>query len=177
MTTTTTEATLGQHGDGATLDLDPAPSASAALVLTAGDAAPDRAEGTPTHGWPGSLFIFLAHLSAFGLGAGAAIAAVLLVSMLFGGDLEMAGLAGLAAVGMGIGSYVQRTLADHLSHFSRWGWWGAMAELAAVTLTKVAALVTDPASIGGTGIGIVIDLLWLRYFWEHRADFDIDIDL
>ncbi len=169
----TTEATIGQQGEGVPLESAP----SAGLALTAGDVAVGRADAAPEHGWPGSLFIFLANLSAFGLGAGAAIATVALVSLLFGGDLEMAGLAGLAAVGLGVGSYVQRTLADHLSHFSRWGWWGAMAELAAVTLTKVAALFTDPASIGGTGIGIVIDLLWMRYFWERRADFDIDIDL
>ncbi|HST62800.1 MAG TPA: hypothetical protein VLK84_29105 [Longimicrobium sp.] len=169
----TTEATLGPQGEGALLESPP----SAGLALTAGDVAMGRVDAAPEHGWPASLFIFLANLSAFGLGAGAAIAGVVLVSMLFGGDLEMAGLAGLAAVGLGIGSYVQRSLADHLSHFSRWGWWGAMAELVAVTLTKVAALVADPASVVGTGIGIAIDVMWLRYFWERRADFDIDIDL
>ena len=169
---TTADATRGPQGEGALMESPP----SAGLALTAGDAAMGRADVAPVHGWPASLFIFLANLSAFGLGAGAAIAAVVLVSMLFGGDLEAAGLAGLAAGGLGMGSYVQRTLANHLSHFSRWGWWGAMAELAAVTLTKVAALFTDPAAAVGTGMGIVVDVLWMRYFWGRRRDFDVDLD-
>lgn len=168
----TTEATLGQQADD--VALEPAPAAR--LALTAGDAmgSPDAA---PAHGWPGSLFIFLANLSAFGMGIGAGIAVLVGVSMLLGGEWEFAALAAVAAVGLGIGSFVQRTLANHLSHFSRWGWWGAMAELAAVTLTKVAALFTDPSSVVGTGIGIGIDVMWLRYFWERRRDFDIDIGL
>lgn len=165
---TTTEATLGQQAI-------PEPPPAARLALTAGDAM-GRADAAPGHGWPGSLFIFLANLSALGMGLGAGIAALVAVSTLFGGELEIAGLAALAAVGLGIGSFVQRTLANHLSHFSRWGWWGAMAGLTAVTLTKVAALFTDPSSIVGTGLGIAIDVLWLRYFWERRRDFDVDLD-
>lgn len=169
----TTEATLAQQREVA--GLDPAPYVSAALVLTAGDAAPDHAEEAPEHGRLGSLFIFVANLVAFGMGMGAAVAGAALVLTLFGRESLPPEILALALVGLGIGSYVQRELADQLSHFSRWGWWGAMAELVAVTLAKVAALFTDPASIGATGTGIVIDLLWLRYFWEHRRDFDIDL--
>ncbi len=178
MTTTTTEAIRGQQADGA-MDraaLDPTPSA-AGLVLTTGDATPGRAEVAPEHDWPASLFIFLANLSAYGLGMGAAFFATALVLTLLGTETFPPWFAALGIVGMGLGSYVQRTLADHVSHFSRWGWWGAMVQLAAVLLTQVAALVTDPSSIVGTGIGIVIILLWLQYFWAQRRDFDIDLDL
>ena len=146
-------------------------------MLTTGDATPARAEEAPEHDWPASLFIFLANFSAYGLGMGAAVFGTVLVLTLLGTETVPPWFAALAMAGMGIGSYVQRTLADHVSHFSRWGWWGAMAQLAAVLLTQVAALVADPSSIVGTGIGIVIVVLWLQYFWAQRADFDIETDL
>ena len=172
---TTTETTLGQEIDlpaAATLD----PPHASWLPLTAGDADLGRDMAAPEHEWPGSLFIFLTKATSVFMGFGAVCGVLGLVYALVMGQPEIMGLAALAAVGFSIGCVVQGTLAKHVEHFTRWGWWGAMAELSLATLAKVGTIV-ESGSFVGPVIGIVIDLLWMNYFWSRRADFDIDISL
>lgn len=167
------ETTVGQQLDAAA-DLDR--SASSWLPLTAADVQLPGQTATLVHGWPGSLFVFLSKLTAIGCGIGAAVAAVGCVIALLGGATEEAGLAALAVVGLGIGCLVQNTLSRQVEHFSRLAWWGAMAELVAVTAAKLNVLVADPGNVGAL-LGLVLDVIWIHYFWRRRADFDIDIDL
>jgi hypothetical protein len=168
------ETTLGQQPPNAAADLDP--PASSWLPLTAADVQLPGETAAPEHGWPGSLFVLLSKLTAIGCGIGAAAAAVGCVIALLGGATEEAGLAALVVVGLGIGCMVQGTLGRRVEHFSRIAWWGAMAELVAVTAAKLNVLVADPGNIGAL-LGLVLDVVWIHYFWRRRADFDIDIDL
>lgn len=173
---TLTEATPAYPLDAPAAPL-PDPPPSAWLPLTAGDAASLQAAERPEHGWPGSLFVFLANLAALGLGLVALGAGLGVILFLLMGDWGPAGLAALACVGLSVGCVLQRTLASNVDHFTRWGWYGAMAELALVTLAKVQAIVTEPTDFVGPMIGIVLDLLWMAYFWERRADFDVDLGI
>lgn len=168
---TLTETTLGQQVDPPAME----PSQSAWLPLTAGDQAALTRQAAPEHGWPASIFIFLSNLTAFGLAAGALGTAIALLVALFSGEWPFAGFMVLATAGLALGAVVQRGLAQHVKNFSRWGWYGAMAELAFVTLSKVNVLITEPEAAAGAVVGIVVDLLWMGYFWNHRADFDVDI--
>lgn len=165
------ETTLRQQPDVTAEPLEPARSALAGLTIDdtgqPGDAA------APEHEWPASIFIFIANLTAFGFGL---LAFAALLSLVFGGGMPR-WLAALAVPLLAAACIVQRSLARHVSHFSRWGWYGAMAELLLATLSKVNAIVLEPALIGTVGFGVAIDLVWMRYFWERRADFDIDFDL
>ncbi len=165
---TTTEATFGQRGEDA--PLEPAPAAW--LPLTTEDAALARGAAPAEHGWPGTLFIWLSKLSALGMGIAAV--GVILAMVLDTGPLpgEMWMVAALSA-----GAVFQRTLARNVERFTRWGWYGAVAELSFAALAKAAAAVADPGSFIGAGFGITVDLLWLQYFWAQRRDFDIDLDL
>ena len=170
----TTTDTRSEEQLGATAgELDP--TSSAWLALTTGDAAPGMDAVAPEHGWPGEWFVFLTNFMAVLLGIGAAGAMLGLVVTLLSGDMRLAGLAALVAVGMALGCAVQGSLARHVKHFSRLGWWGAMAELALAALTKVNMILTQPGDWGGAAIGIVIDLLWMGYFWERHGDFDVDL--
>lgn len=173
---TLTEATPGQQADALERQL-PDPPPAAWLPLTAADVAGVEGAERPEHGWPGSLFVFLANLAAFGMGLGALGSGLGIIFFLLMGDWGPAGLAALAFVGLSVGCVLQRTLANHVDHFTRWGWYGAMAELALVTFAKVDAIVTNPTNFGGPMIGIVFDLLWMRYFWSRRADFDVDLSI
>lgn len=170
---TTESTTAGPRGDEASLD----PTASAWLPITAEDVAGPRPTEQPEHGWPGSLFIFLTNLAVIVCALGMIGAVVGVVVAGLGQDAGMAGLALLALGGLWLGYKVQSTLAQHVEHFTRWGWRGAMAELTLATLAKVNVLVTQPDSFVGPLIGIVLDLLWMSYFWDRRADFGIDLDV
>jgi hypothetical protein len=141
------------------------------LAITAGDSATIHTRPRE-HAWPADLYILLANLSGLGLAVGAvAMGAAIAV------DLALPSVFPIGTVlMMALGSVIQFSLANHLKHFSRWGWYGAMAELAFLTLSKVATIVTEPGAMIGAGIGIAIDVLWMRYFWNRRADFDIDLD-
>ena len=173
---TTMETTLGQQIElPAGAALEPVPATW--LPLTAGDAAGGKELAAPEHEWPGSLFIFLTRMTAICMGVGAAGAGLGFVFGLLSGQTQIMGWTALAAVGLSIGCVVQGGLASQVRHFSRWGWWGAMAELSVATVTKVAAVAADPGSIVGLAFGIGIDLVWMNYFWSRRADFDIDLDL
>jgi hypothetical protein len=143
-----------------------------ALPITEGDAGGVREERAPEHDWPATLFILLANVTALGMVVGA----VAIVGIgVWKPDFMTPKWIGIAALLLA-GSVLQRRLATNVQHFARWGWYGAMAELAFVTLAKVNVLLTD--ADGGTAlVGIVIDLLWMRYFWRHRADFDVELGL
>lgn len=126
----------------------------------------ERAEIRREHEWPGSFFYVLSYIVAVGLGAGALGCAAMAV---FTGEPRMFAL----ALGLGAGAAVQARLAREVEHFSRWGWYGAMVELAAASVAKLWTMVQGNPVGGAIGLGI--DLMWMRYFWEHRDQFDIDL--
>jgi hypothetical protein len=168
-----TETTLGQEIDAPALE--PAPANW--LPLTAGDQVALTREAVAEHGWPASIFIFLSYLTAVGLGVGAAGAALTGIVALVSADWPFAGFLLLATAGLSLGVVLQYSLAQHVRHFSRWGWYGVMVELACITLAKVNLLLTEPDAAAGGMAGIVIVLLWMAYFWKRRADFDVDVGL
>lgn len=127
----------------------------------------ERAEIEREHEWPGSLFYVLSYVVAIGLGASAVGCAGWGVFQL---EPTMLGLAAL----LGAGAAVQGRLAREVEHFSRWGWYGAMIELAGAAVAKVWGMAHGDVVGGMMGLGI--DLLWMRYFWENRRQFDVDFD-
>lgn len=125
----------------------------------------DREETKREHGWPASLFYLLAYLVAVCLGAGALGCAGYAL-------YRMDPMPGLLALGAGVGAVVQWKLAAEVEHFTSWGWYGAMIELGAATAAKAWAMVQgNPGAVVGLGI----DLLWMKHFWDHRADYDVDL--
>lgn len=126
----------------------------------------DAAQVTREHEWPGSIFFVLSYIVAVGLGAGAVGCAAWAVFTL------NPATAGLALV-LGAGAAVQGRLAREVEHFSRWGWYGAMVELAAASIAKLWSIAQGNV-VGGV-IGLVIDLLWMSYFWERRDQYDVDL--
>jgi hypothetical protein len=118
------------------------------------------------HAWPGKLFVGLSRLTAYGL---AIYMVMALPYGLLGLNPRSLGMGLLA----GVGVVVQRRLAEGVAHFTRWGWYGAMAEVSAVTAAKLWALATGSAS--GIGVSLLLDVVWLRYFWRRRAEFDVDL--
>lgn len=122
-----------------------------------------------THEWPGGLFIILSYVAAVGLAASAVgSAGWTLVS----GESS---LSAWAVVG-GAWAVLQWRLATAVQRFSRWGWYGAMAELSAAAAAKVWTFLST-GEIVGPAIGLVIDAAWIGYFWERREQFDVDADL
>lgn len=170
---TTTEATLGRPLDlPAFSGTQPAPAPW--LPLTAGDAEHGREARTPEHGRPAKLFMLFTNLTVVASVFGAVGCAVGVVLGLVEGNLKLAALTAAAGVGLGVVALVQRTLARHVEHFSRWGWWGAVAQLTIGAATNASFLVGN--SSGGL-VSTVVNLLLLRYFWRRRADFGVDIGL
>lgn len=127
----------------------------------------DRPEVERTHQWPANLFIVLSYVAAVGLAVGAVGSAGWAI---LSGDMDKLGW----AVGAGLGAVLQWRLAGEVEHFTRWGWYGAMAELAAAVAAK-AWSIAEGNWVGGA-IGLVLDLLWMSYFWESRDQFDVDLD-
>lgn len=123
------------------------------------------------HEWPGSLFFMLGYLSTAALAIGACVSGGAAALGWGRAPLEMLG----QAVAMGAGAAIQWRVASGVEHFSRWGWYGAMAELVLASAAKVWAM-TQGNWIGGA-IGLGIDLLWMSYFWERREQFDVDLEL
>jgi hypothetical protein len=150
--------------------LEPPPASW--LPLTTGDAAVARGAEEPEHEWPGTLFVWLSKLTGFGMAL--AVLGAILAMVLDAGPLR--GELWLVAL-LAVGAVFQYTLGRNVERFTRWGWYGAVAELSFATLAKVAAIISDPGSFIGAGFGITIDVLWLQYFWAKRHDFDIDLDL
>lgn len=126
----------------------------------------ERPEGRREHQWPGNLFIILSYITAVCV-AGSAVGG--LGWGLYTGTGWLLG----AAAGGALWSVVQWRLAGEVKNFSHWGWYGAMLELAAASLAKVWSM-AEGNVVGGI-IGLVIDLLWMQYFWERREQFDVDL--
>lgn len=143
------------------------------LPLTTGDR--ERAGDAPAeHGWPASLFIFLSNMAALGSGLGTLVVGGIMVAGLSSGEWQHLDRLPMT-LSLAAGCVMQRALAVHVKRFTRWGWYGVMAELAFLTLSKASVMVTEPAAIPGAVVGIGVDLLWMRYFWNRRADFDVDL--
>jgi hypothetical protein len=135
--------------------------------LVMGDAA---VRAPRRHGWPGRLFLGLGYLTAVGcaLGAGA-----LLCFAAFG--MESAAEVWKPAVAASVWGVLQWRLSKAVSRFSRWGWIGAMAELAGAGLAKIGLAVAMPATIPSAVVLLAINGAWMRYFWKRRAQFDVDL--
>jgi hypothetical protein len=127
----------------------------------------ERPEVHREHGWPGTLFYRLAYVMAVGMAAGAV------------GSVGWAAISGstkplLWAVAGVVGAVLEWRLAKEVEHFSRWGWIGAMAALGLGAAAKLSTFFSG--DFGGVVFGLVIDVMWMKYFWENREQFDIDTD-
>ncbi|HEX2079166.1 MAG TPA: hypothetical protein VHG08_15685 [Longimicrobium sp.] len=120
------------------------------------------------HDWPANLFVVLSYVAAVGLAA-SAVGSV--GWTILSGDLDKAGWAVVA----GVWAALQWRLAGEVEHFSRWGWYGAMMELSAAAAAKVWMM--TQGNWVGAAVGLVLDLLWMDYFWERRDQFDVDVEL
>lgn len=129
----------------------------------------ERPEISPEHAWPATLFYTLSYLVAAGLGLGACVSAGAAVLGLGRPPVEMLGQAAV----MGAGAAFQWWLAKEVQDFTRWGWYGAMVELAAAAAAKLWAI-ADGNPVGGA-IGLGIDLMWIDHFWKNRGQYDVDL--
>jgi hypothetical protein len=135
-------------------------------ALTMGDTA---VSGPRQHGWPARLFIALNYLTAGALGIGAVLFTG--VSLRYG--LEPGWWARL--VGVGVWSVLHWRLASEVSRFSRWGWYGAMAGIAAAVAANVGLGLYVPVVGEGGLVMLALNVAWIRYFWKRRADYDVDL--
>ena len=120
----------------------------------------------PRHGWRGKLFIAISYAFSLWLG-------YVSVFMSLGGALDVSEPGALGtAVGAGVWSWLQWRLAREVRRFTRWGWYGAMAELGAATAAKLWLMAQGQPGAGV--VGLAFDALLLHYFWKRRAQFDID---
>jgi hypothetical protein len=129
----------------------------------------ETAEVERTHEWPGTMFVVLSYVVAVGLAASAVGSAGWAL-------LSDQPALGLWAAGAGAWSVLQWRLATAVQRFSRWGWYGAMAELGAAAAAKVWTFAST-GDVVGPVIGLAIDVAWMSYFWERREQFDVDVEL
>lgn len=133
----------------------------------------DAAAGTGRrHGWPGKLFIGMSYLTALGLGGGVLAMGLFLAEHARGASIYFPWQRLLLA---GAWCVLQWRLAGEVRRFSRWGWYGAMAELGAATVTKLGLALFAPFAVPWTLPAVAANLAWMRYFWKRRADFDVDL--
>lgn len=134
--------------------------------MTVGDAA---VTAPRRHEWPGSLFVTLSHATAGALGLGV---------LIFGAFALRYGLEPrhwVRVAGAGVWAVLQWRLGVAVSRFSRWGWYGAMAELGGAALAKLALAVVAPFTVPGALVIVAINGAWMRYFWKRRDQFDVDL--
>jgi hypothetical protein len=78
-------------------------------------------------------------------------------------------LIGIGAA-LGVGAVAEWRLARELHHFSRWGWYGVMMELAFAFAVSVWAILR-------IGIlawwGPLVVVPWMLHFWQNRRHYDI----
>ena len=141
--------------------LDPVERPLPSLVMA--DAA---ATGANRHAWPGTLFYGASYLMAAGLAVVSVLGVVSAVTQ--GWEARFYALPAIAAVW----SAAQWRLAREVRRFTRWGWYGAVAEMGASILANVWGMAQG--EVGGGLCGAVLSTLLLRYFWKRRAQFDID---
>lgn len=125
----------------------------------------EKPEVRREHEWPDGLFYVLSYVMAVGLAA-ACVGSVGWAAI----SSSMQPL--LWAVAGVVGAVLQWRLAKGVEHFSRWGWIGAMAELGLAAAAHLWAF--SSGEVVGPAIGLAIDLLWMKYFWEAREQYDID---
>jgi hypothetical protein len=142
----------------------PAPEPLAGLLVG------DTAIAAPrAHGLPGRFFIGFTCLMSF---VSALRALVLVIAIGNGPGVPVwMWKQGLAAC---VWAVLQWRLAGEVRRFSRWGWYGAMAELTLAALTQLfwVFLLRELAFLF---VALLIaDMFFLRYFWKRRVDFGID---
>ena len=131
----------------------------------------DAAVAAPReHGWPGKLFIAFSYVMA-----AASAVSVVVIGLSVAANVGLAAAFWKRALTAVVWAALQWRVAGEVRRFSRWGWYGAMAELAAAAAAKV--WVMAQGNVVGGAIGLCIDLAWLRYFWERRDQFDVDVSL
>lgn len=122
----------------------------------------DAAFASPrVHGMRGTLFIGFSYVMAAGSGSSAILFAV------------SGGLAGRNVITGLVWAVLQWRLATEVRRFSRWGWYGAMAELAAAAAAKVfwVFFLSEMAFV--FVMLLVIDAFMMRYFWMRCDQFDV----
>jgi hypothetical protein len=133
--------------------------------MVMGDAA-ERA--TPRHGIRGTLFIAFSYMMAVSSGVAFTVSTYIAASY---GVLADAGQA-LAA---GVWAVLQWRLAGEVRRFSRWGWYGAMAELSVAVVSMLFwAFALRELAYFFLSV-LIVDVLLLRYFWTRRAQFDVSV--
>ena len=161
---TTVETTTRLDPRNAGMFADGAPGASlpGMVVGDAGLRAPRR------HGWPARLFIGMSYVTAVGLGFGILGLGLFLAGN--GRDMDLLPWVVPRMLLAGTWAVLQWRLAGEVRRFSRWGWYGAMAELGAATVVKLGF-----AAAGAWTLPMVaFNVVCMRYLWKRRADFDID---
>lgn len=122
----------------------------------------DAAFASPReHGLRGTLFIGFSYVMA----AGSAFSALLFAIS--------GGVAGTNVITGLVWAVLQWRLATEVRRFSRWGWYGAVAELAAAAATKLVWVFVMPDLAFMFVVLLVIDAFMARYFWTRRAQFDV----
>jgi hypothetical protein len=124
------------------------------------------------HGWPGKLFIGMSSVTALGVGGGVLALGLFLAGQSRGASIYFPWQRMLLAAAWCV---LQWRLAREVRRFSRWGWYGAMAELGAATLAKLGLALFAPFAVPWTLPVMAANLAWMRYFWKRRADFDVDL--
>lgn len=85
---------------------------------------------------------------------------------LFSGPPRLAGI----GAALGVGSVMQGRLARELRHYSRWGWYGVMTELASAFAVSLWAIL----KIGILAWwGPLVVVPWILHFWQNRRHYDI----
>jgi hypothetical protein len=133
--------------------------------MTVGDTAvSDRRD----HEWPAGLFILLSYVTAGGMAIGA---------VTFGAFGVRYGLEPrrMRVAGVGVWCVLQWRLAREVKRFSRWGWYGAMAELAGAAFVKLGVAATYLFTLPSALVVLAVNGAWMRYFWNRRADYDVDL--
>lgn len=124
----------------------------------------DAAFASPRlHGMRGTLFIGFSYVMA----AGSGFSAILFIIS--------GGLAGTNAITGLVWAVLQWRLATEVRRFSRWGWYGAMAELAGAAGAKLFWVFFLPEMAFVFVLVLVIDGFMVRYFWTRRAEFDVSL--
>ncbi|HEY0019682.1 MAG TPA: hypothetical protein VGC13_25485 [Longimicrobium sp.] len=134
--------------------------------LTMGDiAVPARRK----HEWPAGLFILLSYVTAGGMAIGAVTFGA------FGVRYGLEPRSWVRVAGVGVWCVLQWRLAREVKRFSRWGWYGAMAELAGAALVKLGVAATYLFTLPSALVVLAVNGAWMRYFWNRRADYDVDL--
>lgn len=148
-------------------DISPALPSAAAHPVGMGEPLPEMVVGDAAfasprlHGARGTLFIGFSYVMAAGSGFSAILFAI------------SGGLAGTNVVTGLVWAVLQWRLATEVRRFSRWGWYGAMAELAGAAAAKLfwMFILRDLGFV--FVMLLVIDAFMLRYFWTRREQFDV----